>query len=235
MRALLLGLVCMGLVAAASADLVQSLSNPSAGMAVDGSRADWTGVTPYTDDSTGESGIGAFDVDWERISMAHATDGSVLFVRYQQANAADFNSFPAFYNLYIDVDQDRNTGYFGGGSQFAVGADYLVQGVSVFSFAGAGQTDFSWNFVGGGSFDNSFSSLDLEWSIATSLIGSPESFHFLVYADNALNGNTPDYYPDSANGGSSGGYFQYVIPEPGSLPLALVAAALVGAYRRIRR
>lgn len=190
------------------ADVEQSLGNARTGMVVNADRSDWATVVAFAADSTGESGIGPFDVDWLRVSLAHEPDG-LLFVRYELANGADFDSFPAFYNIFVDTDHDRDTGYLGGGSQLAVGADYLIQGVSVFAFSGAGQTDFAWTFVGAGTFDNSHTNLDLEMAVDPSQLGSPTSFAFVLVGDNELNGNTQDYYPDTSGGGSGGGFFVY--------------------------
>jgi hypothetical protein len=227
--AILLAAAC-----AARADLIQELSNPQTGMAVDGSRADWSGVTSYPDDSIDEPGIGAFDVDWARITLAHQFSTSELMIRYEQNRGADFGLFPAFYNLYLDTDLDRTSGYIGGGGQFSVGADFLLQGASLFAFTGAGQTDFSWSYVGAASFDNSFSSLDLEMGLALSLLNNPVHVDFLLLADNELNGNTNDYYEDTANQ-ATGGFFRYTIPEPGTGGAMILGALLVGAWRCRRR
>lgn len=206
-RVVMLAVACV--LAGARADVLQSLGNARTGMVVNADRADWVGAAPYVDDTTNEPGIGPFDVDWLRGTLAHAADADLLCVRYETDRGADFGLYPAFYNLYLDTDLSRGTGYIGGGGQLSVGADYLIQGASVFQFSGAGQMDFSWSYVGVGSYDNSYTNHDLELGFAPSLLGSPTSFNFVVLADNALNGNTQDYYPDSGNGGAGGGYFTY--------------------------
>lgn len=226
-------ILCL-LAAAAGADMVQQLSNPDS-ITVDASRADWSGVTAYQDDSSGESGIGPFDVDWTRVSIAHSIDGSQLYVRYQLSVGADFGSFPAFYNLFLDTDQNRSSGYIGGGSQLPVGAEYLLQGGALFAFTGANQTDFSWSPVGSATTDNSFANLDIEIGLSAALIGSPEQFDFILLGDNALNGNTQDYYPDAANGGATGDFFRYVVPEPSTAGALLIGGLAVIGLRRMRR
>jgi hypothetical protein len=194
----------------------------SASITIDGSRADWSGLTAYPEDTTGESGIPSYDVDWQRVTMAHSGDQNTLYVRYQQNTAADFDAFPGFYNIYIDTDRDRGTGHIGiYGSELSLGADYLIQGSTIYAFSGALQTDFSWTSIGSVTADNSFSSLDIEYSLALSTIGSPTDFYFLLYGDNNINGQTIDYYPDSSNQGASGGVFEYNINQGaggGSVP-----------------
>lgn len=217
----------LGAAVAGRADVLQTLSNARTGMVVDAERSDWAGAVPYVDDWTLEPGIGPFDVDWLRVTLAHAPDASLLYVRYETVHGADFGLYPAFYNIYIDTDLTRASGYIGGVSQLPIGADYLIQGASVFQFTGAGQTDFSWSYVGAGSYDNSHTNYDLELSFAPSMLGGATTFHFVVIADNALNGNTQDYYPDTAGSGVGGDYFAYAFAVMATSPVFV--AGSIGA------
>ncbi len=230
----LIAIVCAGWATTADADLISTLNNTTDGITIDSDRSDWAGLTAYPDDSAGEPGIGAFDVDWDTITLANSSDLSTFYIRYQLNNAADFGSFPAFYNLFIDTDEDRGTGYIGGGSQLPIGAEYLLQGATLYAFTGgASQTAFSWGFVTALTSDNSFSSLDITFSMAASSIGNADTFDFVALGDNGLNGNTPDYYPDDGNTGSGGDYFKYTaVPEPVTAGLLFVGEALLSLRRR---
>lgn len=231
MKKRMLMLAAAAALTGARADVVQSLGNARTGMVVNEDRADWAGAVAFVEDTTNEPGIGPFDVDWLRATFAHAADAELLCVRYETDRGADFGLYPAFYNLYIDTDLSRGTGYIGGGGQLSVGADFLIQGASVFQFTGAGQMDFSWSYVGVGSYDNSYTNHDLEMGFAPSLLGSPTSFNFVVLADNALNGNTQDYYPDSGSGGAGGGYFAYAFTALTTQPV--LRAASIGTATAI--
>lgn len=191
------------------AGLIQSLNNTADGIAVDDSRSDWVGLTAFAPDSAGEAGIGPFDVDWNRITIANNSSMETFYIRYALNVGADFDNFPAFYDFFIDADEDRGTGYIGGGSQLPIGADYLIQGANVFSFSGGDQTTFSWNFVTALTADNSFTNLDISMELPATAIGSPSNFHFVLLGDNTLSGNTADYYPDGGDQGGGGDYFRY--------------------------
>lgn len=211
-RPILIPSLALGLMLGASAFAASEALRNNAVSALDihGDRAAWAPLDAYPVDGDGEEGIGAFDVDWHRVTLAHGVDLQSLFIRYELNTAADFSSYPAFYNAFIDADNDRATGYIGGGGQFPVGAEYLIQGANVFSFAGGGaQTAFSWNYAGAADSDVRNENLDIALEIPLSLLGSPASFRFVVYGDNPLNGNTADYYPDSGNAGEGGGFFEY--------------------------
>lgn len=178
-----------------------------------GDRTAWEFAIPYPLDSANESGIGPYDVDWARVTLAHSADRQTLYVRYELNGEADIVAFPAFYNLFIDADNNRKTGYIGESGQFAIGADYLVQGANVFAFTGGGQTDFAWSLTLGVQSDVRSSNRDIVIAIPVAGIGRPSHFRFMLFGDNALSGHVPDYYPDNGNEGEAGGSFEYLIVE----------------------
>lgn len=191
-----------------SAGVIETLNN-TIGIVIDGSRADWINAVAYTNDAAGEGEFGPSDVDWKRITIANGADLGTIYFRLEMNVAADFNNFPAYYNVFIDTDEDRGTGYIGTDSQLPIGAEYLIQGPNLFSFSGGAQTDFGWTFVQALSSDNSFANFDVSIALPAALIGSPADFNFVLLGDNTLSVHTPDYYPDGGNLGAGGDYFEY--------------------------
>lgn len=194
----------------ASATADADRCNPVAALDIHGDRATWSEVEAFPADTSAEPGIGPFDVDWRRVTMAHGADRQMVFVRYELNAAADFSAYPAFYNLFIDADNNRATGYVGSDGQLSIGADYLIQGANVFAFSGGSvQTAFGWELKGAAQSDIKDSGKDIAIAIPMLLIGAPSAFRFVLLGDNVLSGNTPDYYPDNASAGVSGGFFEY--------------------------
>jgi hypothetical protein len=203
------------------------ISNPVADgtIVVDTSRSDWAGLTAYTADPVDAA---SGDVDFDTHFMAH--DNTYLFIRYTTHGGPGFASAWR-YSIYLDIDQDRSTGYIGGGGQFSIGADVLIQGASMYSFAGANQTTFSWNFVGSGSFNEQSNDYELSFALS-SIPGLGIQFDWIALGDNFP--NTDDYVPDGGNGGPAGTFHTYVIPEPGTALLFAVGLGVLSLFRRAR-
>ncbi|TWT92879.1 Spherulation-specific family 4 [Botrimarina colliarenosi] len=190
---------------------LQTLSNPvnDGGILIDTSRNDWAGVVPFTADAAADT-ISALDID----SVTLANDSANLFVRL---TLNDENGPPpglgSTHRIYLDVDGDRDTGFYGDGGDFAIGADYLLLDDRLFAFQGETQQTFSWNFLQNVAADDSTTD-DIEWSLPLAAIGSPASIDFLVQT-NASGG--PDYLPDAAATGLFGNPYRY---EIGVAPMA---------------
>ncbi len=225
MKTLRVGIIGIVLASASLADII---SNPVAdgSIVVDADRTDWTAITAYTGDP---SDAAAGDVDFDTFFMAH--DSLNLYIRYTTHDGPGFASAWR-YNIFLDMDQDRNTGYIGGGSQFSIGADLLIQGATVFSFAGASQTTFAWNFVGPGSWNELSNDIEMSF-LQSGLPGLGTQFDWIALGDNFP--NTDDYVPDGGSGGSSGAFHTYVIPEPGTAALFVGGLAALGFLRRRAR
>lgn len=213
-----------------SAASLLTLSNPVA----DGSitvtasnnvRSDWNGVTAYPADAD-ES----LATDFLAISMAH--DSQNLYLRQQFHRTANSGFFASNQILFFDTDQDRSTGYTGPTGSLAIGAEFLLEGTSLFAFTGdPNQSAFSWNFLGSITFDD-FPLNDHEMGFSLALLGGGvDAFDFVGITDYFGNG---DHYPDSAYS-ATGGYYTYtIIPEPaaGAFLLAALGAAVFHRRRR---
>jgi len=180
----------------------QTLSNPVANGAIvvtGNDRTDWAGVPAYDADGTDTAGP---EVDYSQVQVAHDDDN--FYFRFQ-LDASGFFGFR--HNVFIDVDQDRNTGFRGSIDEMSIGADFLLQGSSVFSFTGATPTTWGWNFLGSQAWDD-FPTTDIETQIPRSLIGDPDGFDFVLFGDNTV---TPDYYPNNAITGAGGDLLRYLV------------------------
>ncbi len=183
----------------------QTLSNPVANgsIVVTGNdRTDWAGVPAYAADGVDTAGP---EVDYSQVQVAHDDDN--FYFRFQ-LNTSEFLSFR--HNVFIDVDHDRNTGFRGSIDQLSVGADFLLQGSSVFSFSGASPTTWGWSFLGTQPWDD-FPTTDIETQIPRSLIGNPDGFDFVLFGDNTT---TADYYPNTGEGGAAGDLLRYLVNGP---------------------
>jgi hypothetical protein len=210
--------------------LVESLNNTVAdgAIVINPSRTDWTNLTPYVSDPNENS-----SVDWSQVTIAN--DSSNLYIRYLMNASTGLNTSTMF---FIDTDSNRDTGYIGGSSQFSIGAEYMIQGATIYSFIGSTPITWDWNFIGGVNYDT-FPNTDMTFSLALSQIGSPTTFSFLLFSTGDILGSYyEDYYVDNANLGAAGGYLSYTtVPEPTTTALLLGGLALAGVrtLRRFRR
>ena len=178
-----------------------SNSVASGAITVNGSLSEWSTLRPYpvkSDDVTGANN----PVDYEKGWTAH--DPTNVYFAIQNANAVTLNGA---YNIYIDTDSNRSTGFIGSGSNFPLGAEYLIQGGSLFHYTGAG-TNWSWSFVSGAAAAASGNTAEI--SIPCSAIGCPSIFKFFLYGDNpSVGGTTVDTYPSNALAGAGGPSLTY--------------------------
>ena len=190
---------------------LMTLSNPVADGAINtgagnNDRSDWAPTVAFpTDPNEGAA------TDFQSITVAH--DSNYFYIREQMNATAAGGFFSGAQLLFFDTDQNRSVGYTGPLGAYAIGAEYLLEGTSLFAFTGGGdQTAFSWNYIGSVSYDD-FPLNDHELSFSRSLFGSPVSFDFMAATD--YYGG--DVYEDSAMTGASGGYYTYTtVPETGA-------------------
>ena len=217
----------MGITQLNAATLVQALNNTVANGTINGSdltNSNWSSVTGFqTDPNEGSTN------DWHQISIANDADN--FYFRYQM-NASpglDFNL-----RMFFDTDLSRGSGYIGGGEQFSIGADFMVEGASLYAFIGSSQTTFDWVFVGYYGADASYPQ-DYTYTLSRTGLGT-NTFNFLLFADGTVSGNAyRDYYVDSSELGNAGGYLQYTtVPEPGTVALIGLGLGAVLLYRKRR-
>jgi hypothetical protein len=146
-----------------------NLEGRYATITLDGSLSDWQpGDVMY---SASEISAGA-PLNATFTNVLVANDSNYVYVALQlPAAAAITNTWT--YNLYIDADMTSTTGFNGG--WMGGGYDHLVQygaagtTYSVYSFTGAAQGDWSWNWMG--LINYSYSDFVIEWGIPISALG----------------------------------------------------------------
>ncbi len=150
--------------------------------------------------------------DWLEV-YAKAERGS-LKIAYRCVEPVNFDR-AAPYCIFFDVDAFRGTGFRGGSDEFPIGADYLLQGATLYRYGGAdgekGGTAWSWSEVGAVGF-----SLDKEWAdIAITKEQMPvtaNTFHLFLYGDNTaegVGGKANDLLPnDALRAGGGGGFLK---------------------------
>ncbi|MEO1497036.1 MAG: spherulation-specific family 4 protein [Planctomycetota bacterium] len=184
---------------------IEVLSNPVAAgtIAIDASRDDWSSPVAYAADT--DSVAPGPEVDWATATVAN--DNDHLYLRLTAEAGSTATALGSTHRVYLDTDNDRDTGFVGGADEFAVGADYLILGDSLFAFQGATQQTFSWDFLQSVDADDSIVG-DIELAAPLAALGDPDSLSFFLQANNSA---TDDVLPNAAVGGPLGAYFSYEV------------------------
>lgn len=132
---------------------------------IDGNFSDWTTTQRIGLDAPGEVSAGDV-VDWRTLWATFETNS--LRLSYETQASIDFAGNAWRYGIYVDTDNQSGTGFRGGSSQFACGAEYYVEGASVYQYTGDG-TSWSWNYAGSATY--AIGGTRLEMSIPASLLG----------------------------------------------------------------
>jgi hypothetical protein len=161
----------------------------TAAIAIDGDVTDWKGIPAAATDPA----EGARPCDWRKLFLARG-EGE-LFIRYTTEAAVDFNKGAA-YMVLLDTDQSRQTGFQGSEGGFSIGADYLLQGVTLYRYIGTG-TDWAWETVGTVAAETRAN--EAEFGVPLEQIGDPEAVDLILYGDNeasGVEGELLDVLPD---------------------------------------
>lgn len=211
-----------------AATLVESLNNTVANgtiITLNPAGSDWSSVQGYVIDPNENS-----SVDWHQVFIAN--DSEYLYVRYVM-NASSM--LDGSFRLMLDTDLNRSTGYIGGEGQLSVGAEFMIEGATVYGFTG-GESQTLWSWGSGTLQDYAGSDNVYQFSISLAALGT-DTFNFMLFADGDISGVGAyrDYYTDNAGLGDSGGYMQYsTVPEPGTVLLLGLGIGAVLLYRKRR-
>ena len=161
------------------------ISNLAATITLDGDLTDWTGYIPFAADPRDVTGTNNL-IDWRQAWMAH--DGGNYYLAYRNDVAVN----PTWgQTVYFDIDNNAATGLQNG---LPIGADRVLQGRFLYSYAGTG-TNWAWDFItevvgssANGNFEYRFprTALNDSEQIALAFVGSSEPH----------GGTAEDLYPD---------------------------------------
>jgi hypothetical protein len=172
------------------------------GITIDGLFNDWSGHTAYSD--APDDGL---LVNWDQVW----TDERGESLSFSYTNIGDIDKARLFlWNIYLDTDKQTGTGY----GFSLLGADYLLQGRSLYQYTGTGK-DWSWKYIK--EVNYTVSGARAELSVAKSALGLADdanSYHALFYGTTADGGNI-DYLLVDVNGGAGSVVMEEVIaPVP---------------------
>ncbi len=166
-----------------------TLSNPLGSVVIDGDLSEWAGLQSFGADADDVSGANNL-IDWGEAWMGH--DASQFYIAYTQFNASNITWG---HSIYLDTDTDSSTGFHGFSSEFPLGADYVLEGNSLFKYTTVAQNQWSWEYVQ--SVPSRINAQNVEISLPRSLIANPVNLDLFFYGDSvATGGSTVDLFPD---------------------------------------
>lgn len=159
-------------------------SIPVYNIVADGFDHDWTGIPAVANDGVDIHS----SPDWRQVYLANNSHYLLLGTLNQSATPVDWS-----YNIYLDTDTSRSTGYTGGSDNLAIGVDYMVQGHFLFKYIGSG-SDWAWEFIK--SLSHGAQNRFVEWKVALVDLGNPTLIH-AVFKSEDKTGDNHDYIPNS--------------------------------------
>lgn len=146
-------------------------------------------TTIRADDSTGEVSTPSLDI--KRIFVQNKSDELGVAMELSGPPTQDWLGS---YSIYIDADGDSGTGYAGGKYS---GADYLVQGITVFTFSGTNRMAWEWQQSGMGRSTVKGNTLIL--TVSPGQVGLSHDEGFLLWAGTQTRDwQDADWAPDSS-------------------------------------
>jgi peptidoglycan/xylan/chitin deacetylase (PgdA/CDA1 family) len=165
-----------------------TVSNEVSAIQLDGALTDWSGSQSFGLDGDEVND----DIDWSEAWMGH--DASNFYLAYRAHSPI---SLSWGYAVYLDTDTSDASGFRGFAGEFPIGADYLLEGDSLYRFNAPSQSVWGWEYVGGVAAGVQGDSVEL--SLPRALLGDPTNISLLLKGNSAANGGTDiDLYPDEA-------------------------------------
>ncbi len=159
-------------------------------MSVDGKFDEWKRLKPLADDSIKDI------PDTERVNFSKVwaeVAGKNLYISYCCTKPINFENEAYRYNVFVDADNDLSTGYRGWDGNWALGADYLVQGATVFEFSGSPNRVWEWKKKGAAVYKIEGSQIEMKVPLSSLGLNNKQDFRVLFYGDNV---SVTDYVPD---------------------------------------
>lgn len=147
---------------------------------------------------------GVAPCDWLELHAQAA--GGAIQIAFRCAEPIDFAKGAA-YCVFIDIDGKRQTGFRGGEDNFPIGADYLLQGATLYRYAADGGTEWSWSLVGDATYSLAEDWVDYTIPADQMPVNGTEIDIFLLGDNTApgVDGDKGDVMPDGALRAGGGG------------------------------
>lgn len=190
--------------ASVTVEVMEGAGGP-VGVTLDGDLIDWPANRITVTDPTDITGANN-PLDVREIHFAN--DNSKVYLAYKTTTQVTFNEG---FTLHLDTDRNANSGF----GMWDVGSDYLLQGASLFRFAGTNAEHWAWAYIGDLSIGANGPTI--ETSFSRNWIGNPAGFDFILYGDNeAYDGGSAtavDYVPNNvANAAGQGpSFYSYTL------------------------
>jgi hypothetical protein len=157
---------------------------PARAITIDGVFSDWTSQQIIGTDGASDVGDGD-PVDWLTLWAKFENGG--LYVSYTTGADIDFAQNAWRYSVFLDTDSLPATGYRGGDLPYAMGAEYLIEGATIYKYTGHGN-DWVWSKVGSATYAISRNRLEMRiGASATALTAKSKIKIMLVGNNNARN------------------------------------------------
>ncbi|HIO91717.1 MAG TPA: hypothetical protein EYG68_02600 [Leucothrix mucor] len=173
------------------------ISNPvnSNTIRIDGKVPDWQGVTLFKDDVDGAVISTDSKIDWKSAGIAHSDTDVYLAYHNKKVISSDLEWG---WQTFMDTDNKHSTGY---KINAEVGADYLMEGETLFRYVGDGE-NWLWKTVG--KVFVRYSGKDAELRFPRQWIANPNQMKVVYLGNNeAYGGSFVDVYPETP------AYFNY--------------------------
>ncbi|HXY50951.1 MAG TPA: delta-60 repeat domain-containing protein [Terriglobales bacterium] len=160
---------------------------------IDGNFSEWSSAEIIGTDPA--ANVNPTDVaDW--LTLWATFQNGNLLLSYQTVQNIDFNNNAWRYEVLLDTDSNPLTGYRGASGNYKLGADYMVEGGTIYRYTGTG-TNWSWSYVGTASY--AISGNRLEMAVPGASLGITASIWIKIQ----LVGNNaagPDFVPKDIAG-----------------------------------
>ncbi len=186
---------------------VDSVTNTSAAILVDGNTADWAGLTSFPQDADDVSGTNnTLDISTGWI----ADDATNIYVRI---DTYDPTVLTWGLSLHIDADNNPATGFRGFASELPIGVDYMIEATTLHRYTGTG-TDFNWD--AGTALTYAIAGNSIELAVPRAMLNNPAAMSVFFYANNtAVNGTATDYSPDNVADNTAAPATRHYVYTPG--------------------
>lgn len=138
----------------------------------------------------------AYPCDW--ISAKGEMTDTELLLAFQTAKPVNLEKGAA-YTIFVDTDRNAQTGFRGSSGDYPLGADYLLQGTTLFQYSGSG-IDWSWDVRE--PVPHEMDGCEMSLHIEKALLGNPmEGVDVFFLGDNeapGVEGSLTDVMPDGA-------------------------------------